>query len=379
MNLENLKYLIVGCGFWGAVLAERIATDRAERVLIIDKRRHIGGNCFSEIDSGTGIEYHSYGTHIFHTSSRKVWEYINRFTEFNGYRHQVLATYRGRVYQMPINLETINTFYGVSLKPFEAAPFLQHEIEKDKVASPSNLEEKAIQLIGRPLYEAFIKGYTRKQWQKDCTELPSAIVERLPVRLNYDESYYFDRWQGIPLDGYATMFSRLLKHDHVDVALDVDYFKIKDLVPRDCLIFYSGQIDEFFSYKFGPLEWRTLKFEKKAAEVNDFQGTAVMNYTEEEVPYTRIHEPRHLHPERSYATDRTLLVYEYPNAYAGAGDNPYYPVNTLANQDHFAKYSAEKVKQTNVVFGGRLGDYRYYDMDQVIASALDTYEKHLPR
>ena len=375
MDLKHLKYLVVGSGFYGSVIAERIANDLDEHVVIIDKRAHIGGNCFSETDIETGIEYHKYGTHIFHTSIRNVWNYINRFTEFNGYRHQVLSSYQGRIYQMPINLETINAFYGLNLRPFEVAEFLKSEIARENIGVPKNLEEKAISQIGRSLYEAFIKGYTKKQWQKDPRFLPASIIERLPLRYNYNESYFFDPWQGIPANGYTAIFKKLLTNRKIENLISTDYFSIKGEIPSSCLIIYSGPIDSFFNYDYGKLEWRTLEFKNKIIGVEDFQGTSVMNYPEISVPYTRIHEPRHLHIERPYLKEKTLIIYEYPKF--GLAQNPLYPVNTSTNQNILEKYIAKANCLKNVIIGGRLGDYQYYDMDRVIDLALKTYEEKI--
>jgi UDP-galactopyranose mutase len=377
MDLQGLKYLVVGAGFFGSVIAERIAEELQERVVIIDKRSHIGGNAFSETDAETGIGYHTYGTHIFHTSKKNVWDYINRFTSFNGYRHQVLAVHKNKVYQMPINLETINSFYNVNLRPYEVAGFLQKEKEKEKIQNPSNLEEKAVSLIGRPLYEAFIKGYTMKQWEKDPKELPVSIIDRLPVRTNYNENYFFDMWQGIPLDGYGRIFEKLLLNRDIDLMLNVDFFEIRDRLPEDCLVIYSGPIDRFFDYRYGRLAWRSLDFEKEVIRVEDYQGTSVMNYPEVHVPFVRIHEPRHLHAERDYTKEKTLIIREYPRM--DNGDHPYYPVNTRENEQILRLYEIEAGKQKKVIFGGRLGDYRYYDMDQVIASALEKFKTYIKR
>lgn len=377
MDFKDLKYLIVGSGFFGSVIAERIANDLNEKVVVIDKRPQVGGNCYSERDDETGIEYHKYGTHIFHTSDKKVWEYINRFTSFNGYRHQVLAMHNNRAYQMPINLETINSFYGVNLKPFEVDDFLSSEISKEKIADPQNLEEKAISLIGRPLYEAFIKGYTMKQWHKDPKLLPVSIIDRLPFRKNYEESYFFDYWQGMPLGGYAELFKRILEHKNIEVRLSVDYFDINGQIPDSCKVIYSGPIDRFFNYKYGKLEWRTLDFEREVVGVEDFQGTAVINYPELSVPYTRIHEPRHLHPERAYIKQKSLILREYSKW--GTSDNGHYPVNTINNERIFAKYLEERKKSKDVIFGGRLADYKYYDMDKVIGLALEVYEGYIKK
>lgn len=262
MNFKNLKYLVVGSGFFGSVIAERIANNLNEQVVVIDKRNHLGGNCFSEFDDETGIEFHKYGTHIFHTSNGKVWKYINNFTSFNKYHHQVLTTYKNKVYQMPINLETINSFYNINLKPYEVDDCLKSEINKEKIDNPRNLEEKAISQIGRPLYEAFIKGYTQKQWQKDPKKLPASIIDRLPFKKNYGDNYYFDLWQGIPINGYSQIFKRMLDHRNIDLHLNTDFFNIRDKIPPYCLIIYSGPIDRFFDYKFGKFEWRSLEFGK---------------------------------------------------------------------------------------------------------------------
>ena len=375
MTLENLKYLIIGSGFFGAVIAERIANDLGERVLVIDKRPHIGGNCYSEQDPATGIEYHKYGTHIFHTSNPVVWNYINQFTEFNSYYHQVLTTYKDRVYQMPINLETINAFYGTNLKPYEVDAFLAGEIAKENIQQATNFEEKAISMMGRPLYEAFIKGYTQKQWQKAPSEMPASILKRLPFRKNYNESYYYSRWQGIPLNGYTHIFENLLHHPKIELQLNVDYFDIKAQVSSETIQIYSGPIDRFFNFQYGHLDWRTLHFEKEIVPVEDFQGTSVMNYAEEQVPFTRIHEPKHLHPERSYTKDQTLIIREYSKR--DEGNHPFYPINDNRNQDLILKYRTAADQLKNVIISGRLGDYKYYDMHQTIARALEVYEQQI--
>lgn len=372
VDVEHIRYLVVGAGFFGAVIAEHLARDRGVRVVVIDRRPHIGGNCYSEVDPDTGIEYHRFGTHIFHTSNPRVWAYIQRFTGFNGYRHQVLAVYRNRVYQMPINLETINAFYGVNLRPFEVDGFLAGEVAREAVAEPRNLEEKAVSLVGRPLYEAFIRGYTEKQWGRDPRTLPASIIQRLPFRRNFDESYYFDPWQGIPTDGYTALFRRLLDHPNIDVYLGVDYRDLRHRVSSRCLVVYSGSVDRFFDYRHGRLECRTLVFEKEVLPVGDYQGTAVMNYPEPEVPYTRIHEPRHLHPERAYPTDQTVIFREYPRL--DRDDSPFYPVSSPENDRLLARYAEERRRVPNVVFGGRMGDFRYYDMDKTIERAMEIYQ-----
>lgn len=372
MDFSRFPIIIVGAGFFGSVVAERVANDLGKSVLVLDKRNHIGGNCYSEIDPTTGIEYHSYGTHIFHTSNQKVWDYIHRFTEFNSYFHQVLTTYKGKVYQMPINLETINSFYNANLKPYEVEDFLKKEISKDSIPHPPrNFEEKAITLIGRPLYEAFIRGYTMKQWNKDPKDLPEFILNRLPIRKNYNESYYFSRYQGIPLDGYAKIFERMLDNPNIHIELNTNYFDLRSEIPPTATVVYCGPIDQFFDYKYGRLEYRTLRFEKSTHNLDDYQGTSVMNYAEETVPYTRIHEPKHLHPERDYQ-GRTLTIKEFSSL--DDGSNPFYPINDMRNSELVKKYREESTTLERVHISGRLGDYKYYDMHETISAALELYE-----
>lgn len=366
-------YLVVGAGFFGCVLAERLANDAGARVFVIDKRSHIGGNCHSQEDAETGIEFHTYGTHVFHTSSRHVWEYINKFTEFNGYRHQVLTTHRGRVYQLPINLATINAFYDLSLTPAEARDFLKGEIERDRVEEPQNLEEMAVSVAGRPLYEALIRGYTIKQWGKDPRELPPEIITRLPVRYDYDNCYFLNRrWQGVPLAGYTRVFERLLGSPRIEVRLNCDYFEHRDEFSVRNKTIYTGPLDRYFDFVYGRLEWRSVEFFKEVLPVEDYQGTSVMNYADLEMPYTRIHEPRHLHPEREYPKDKTVILKEESRQ---GSDEPYYPVNTGEDRRLLRKYLELAGQETNVIIGGRLGRYAYFDMDKTILAALDCYRE----
>jgi UDP-galactopyranose mutase len=379
VDLDNLKYLVVGTGFFGSVMAERIAEDKGERVIVIDKREHIGGASFSKVDGETGIEYHKYGSHIFHTAIEKVWQYINRFCTFNSYRHKVLTTYHNKVYRMPINLQTINAFYGLNLTPAEAESFIKSEVDKEQISNPTNLEEKAISLIGKPLYEALIKGYTAKHWGTDPKTLPAEIITRLPVRFNYKSDYFDDPWQGIPIEGYGRLFEKMLAHRNTDIYPNTDFFSIRHLIPKDCCIVYTGRVDQFFDYKHGELGWRTLSFGREVHQVGDFQGTAVMNYAEASLPYTRTHEFKHLHEERNYSKDITLIFREYSKPLT-EGDDPYYPMNTAKDREIHRKYQKEIERKENVIFGGRLAGYRYLNMDQTIASALKTYdEKIKPR
>ncbi|HEX6226681.1 MAG TPA: UDP-galactopyranose mutase, partial [Chryseolinea sp.] len=338
MDFNGVDYVIVGTGFFGATLAERIANDSGKKVVLIEKRKHIGGNCHSQINDETGIEYHTYGTHIFHTSNQRVWEYISRFTTFNGYYHQVLTTFKNKVYQMPVNLETINSFYNLNLKPFEFAQFLSRERSKEYYDAPKNFEEHVINQVGRSLYEALFKGYTLKQWGKDPTEIPSSIAKRIPFRTNYNENYYFDTWQGIPTDGYTTIFEKMLRSDNIFIHLNTDYFEIRDSIPPETCVIYSGPIDKLLDYKYGVLEYRTLDFEFKTYNYEDFQGTAVMNYAEESIPFTRIHEPRHFHPERRYPKEKTLAIYEFSKD--SGKDNPYYPMGSARNNTIYNQYRA---------------------------------------
>lgn len=371
----SYDYLVVGAGFFGSVIAERIANELRRKVLVIDKRPHIGGNCHSLHDEATGIEYHQYGTHIFHTSSPRVWKYITGFTEFNGYHHQVLTTYRNRVYQMPINLETINDFYNLSLTPQEAREFIAQEIAKEYYPKPANLEEKAVTSIGRPLYEAFIKGYTIKQWNTDPKELPATIISRLPIRYNYCEDYFVNsRWQGIPLEGYTKIFERMYSSENIHVELNCDYFENRDSFKVKEKVIYTGPIDRYFDYAYGNLEWRSLKFEKKVFDLEDFQGTSVMNSADINVPHTRTHEYRHLHPERNYTKDKTVVFYETS---VQNDQEPYYPVNTKRNEEMLTKYRHLGQKEKKLVLGGRLGDYAYYDMDKTILAALKCFEEQI--
>lgn len=373
MELQGLKYLVVGAGFYGATIAERIASVLNEKVLVIDLREHIGGNSFSYADKDTNIEIHKYGSHIFHTSNEQVWAYINRFTSFNSYQHRVLTQYQNKVYSMPINLMTINQYYGKNLTPAEAESFIKAEIARDHIANPRNLEEKAISLIGRPLYEAFIKGYTQKQWETPLTELPENIITRLPVRFSYNDRYFNDKYEGLPVDGYGKIFERMLDNPLIEVKLGVDYFAIKDKVPADCLVIYTGPIDRYFNFKHGKLAWRTTDFEAQRLPTNDYQGTSVMNYADLDQKFTRIHEFKHYHPEREQSKKETIIFKEY-SRFAKEGDVPYYPVNTEKDKAILAQYKQEVEQTKNVIFGGRLGNYVYVDMHQAIAMALNMFE-----
>lgn len=373
-----MKFFIIGAGIFGAVMAERIASVIGAEVIIIDKRDHICGNCYSSFDFETGIECHRYGSHIFHTSLPEVWEYLSKFCKFTSYRHKVLITHSGRVYSMPINLATINTFYGKNLTPAKAQDFLATEIARDYVADPANLEEKAISLIGRPLYEAFIRNYTRKQWDREPRELPVAIINRLPFRTCYNMDYFSDTWQGVPREGYFNLFKNMLTHPKITVRLNCDYEVIKNEISSDATVIYTGMPDELFDYKYGKLEWRSLRFEWETLDIRDFQGTAVMNYADLDVPYTRIHEFKHYHPERKgpFNLGKTVICREYPATYH-KGDEAYYPVNDECNNRLYAQYAEEAAKIPRLILGGRLGAYRYLDMDKTVADALHVFRTRI--
>ena len=374
--LRTADAVIVGSGLYGLTMAERLATQLGKRVLVIERRQHIGGNAHSEIDEGTGIEVHRYGSHIFHTGNARVIDYVRGFTEFNNYEHRVLTRYRDRVYPMPINLATICSYFDRVLSPDEARELIAEQARELCGGTPANLEEKAISLIGRPLYEAFIKGYTAKQWQTDPRELDPGIIARLPVRYNFESRYFGDPFQGLPLAGYAAWLERMAAHPLITVMTGVDYFSVRDEVRDDQLVIYTGPIDRFFDYRAGDLSWRTLDFETETVETPDFQGTAVMNYADEEVPFTRIHEFRHFHPERAdrMSRDRTIIMKEFSRS-ASRGDEPYYPVNTRGDRAILHAYRELARAETNVHFGGRLGTYQYLDMHMAIAAALSDFDR----
>ncbi len=374
MNFAEYDYLIIGSGFYGAVIAERIANNLHKKVLIVEKNYHISGNCYSEKDPQTGIEYHKYGTHIFHTSNPEVYEYITRFCDFNAYYHQVLTMHKNKVYQMPINLETINSYFNTNLKPFEVKEFIQQKIRENPPGREDNFENAAIKSIGKELYEAFIKGYTQKQWGKEPHLLPSSIIKRLPVRTNYNESYFFDHWQGIPIKEFTNIFTQMLDHENITILLNTDYFSIRHEIPEYIKTIYTGPIDKYFDYCYGQLDWRSLRFEHEIIPFEDFQGTSVMNYADPEILYTRIHEPRHLHAERDYTKSHTLIIKEYS---LSDNNNPYYPISDEHNKKILKKYQEKAATLEKVIIGGRLGDYKYYDMHHTIEKALYTYNTRI--
>jgi len=377
-ELDSADVVVVGSGLYGLTMAERIASQLGRRVVVLDRRDHIGGNAFSAPDPATGIEVHVYGSHLFHTSNERVWRYVRGFTDFNDYQHRVWTTYQGRVYPMPISLATINSYFGAALSPQQARELVAEQAAELGDATPANLEEKAISLIGRPLYEAFIRGYTAKQWQTDPRELSPDIITRLPVRYTYDNRYFADTYEGLPLEGYTAWLERMATHPLITTVLGVDFFAVKPLLREDQLVVYTGPLDRYFDFRAGDLAWRTLDFETTVAETGDFQGTSVMNYADEDVPYTRIHEFRHFHPEREdkHPRDRTVITYEY-SRFAQRGDEPYYPVNTAEDRRRLLAYREMAAREANVLFGGRLGSYKYLDMHMAIGMALTAFENKI--
>lgn len=353
-------YLIVGAGFFGAVFAHE-AQKHGKRCLVVERRGHIGGNCYTaDVES---IHVHRYGAHIFHTSDRQIWTYINQFCTFNNYVNSPIANYRGEIYNMPFNMNTFSRLWNIST-PAEAKAIIDAQ-RADAPAQPQNLEEQAISLVGRDIYEKLVKGYTEKQWGRPCTELPAFIIRRLPVRFRYDNNYFNDRYQGIPEGGYTPIFEKLL--DGIDVRLNCDYFDHKDELRAQCRkVVFTGPIDRYFDYCYGPLQFRSLRFESEVLDMENYQGNAVVNYTDRETPYTRVIEHKHF----EFGTQpKTVITREYPMDWH-PGDEPYYTVNDEKNDQLYQRYAALAEREPDVLFGGRLGEYKYYDMDKVIASAL---------
>jgi UDP-galactopyranose mutase len=373
----NADLVVVGSGFFGLTVAERCAADLGLRVLVIDRREHIGGNAYSEPEPETGIEVHRYGAHLFHTSNARIWEYANRFTAFTGYQHRVFSVYKGRVYPMPINLGTICEYFGAFMSPDEARALIAEQAAAVPAGTAANLEQKAVSLIGRPLYEAFIRGYTYKQWQTDPVDLPAEIITRLPVRYNFDNRYFSDTFQGLPVDGYTPWLERMAGHPNIEVRLRTEFADVRSSLVGQVPVVYTGPIDAYFDFEAGDLGWRTLDFEQQVLPTGDFQGTSVMNYADEDVPYTRIHEFRHFYPERDwYPDDKTVIMREF-SRFAGRGDEPYYPINTAEDRARLLTYRELADAERSVLFGGRLGTYQYLDMHMAIGAALSMYDNRL--
>lgn len=373
-----MKYIVVGAGLFGSVIAERIADVLKCPVEIYERRNHIGGNCHSFVNNNTGIECHAYGTHIFHTKIPEVWAYLNRFTKFNTYRHRVMARHNGKIYPMPINLATINAIYGTDLCPEAAEAALNHEVAIQNLQEQSNLEEKAISQVGKRLYEALIKDYTQKQWHMEPKELPADIITRLPVRHDYNAEYFDDFWQGLPLDGYEALFRNIIASPLITLRLNTEFICDVSEIPQDTVIIHTGMPDRLLNYKYGTLAWRSLRFVWKDLPVRDFQGIGQMNYCDADTPFTRIHEYKHYHPERHdiFYSLSTTICWEYPEDYVH-GNEAYYPINDEKNNAIYEMYHNEIRRIPNLIIGGRLGSYKYWNMDMTVANALKVFEEEI--
>ena len=359
--MKKYDYLIVGAGLYGSIFAYEM-NKKGKKCLVIDKRNHIGGNIYTE--EIEGINVHKYGAHIFHTSNKEVWEYINQFCEFNNYINSPIANYKGEIYNLPFNMNTFNKLWGV-ITPKEAQKKIEEQKKEHGIVEPKNLEEQAISLIGKDIYEKLIKGYTEKQWGRDAKKLPSFIIKRLPVRFTYDNNYFNDRYQGIPIGGYTKIIEKML--EGIEVRLNSNFFDKREEYENiaDKIVF-TGMIDEYYNYFFGKLEYRSLRFETEILNEENYQGNAVVNYTEGEIPYTRIIEHKHFEYGQQ---EKTVITREYPSEWK-EGDEPYYPVNNERNNELYLKYKELADKEKKVIFGGRLGEYKYYDMDKVIEKCL---------
>ena len=374
-NMPRYDYLVVGAGLTGAVFAHE-ATRLGKRCLVIDRREHIAGNIYTE--KVEGINVHKYGAHIFHTSLKNVWDYVNRFAEFNNYVNSPVAYYKGDVYNMPFNMNTFAKMWPGVVTPDQAKAKIAEQIASEGINEPRNLEEQALSLVGRDIFEKLVKGYTEKQWGRDCKDLPASIIKRLPCRFTYDNNYFNDRYQGIPIGGYTKMVANML--DGIEVRLGVEY---KDLILEQPDIavrtIYCGPIDAFYDFKLGELEYRSLRFESELLEEEDHQGVAVMNYNEREIPWTRIIEHKHFEfglDENGNPLPQTVITREYPADWK-PGDEPYYPINDERNTELYERYAELASREGDVVFAGRLGGYKYYDMDKAIAAAFELVKREL--
>lgn len=368
--MSKFDYLVVGSGLFGAIFAYE-AANKGKRVKVIEKRSHIAGNIYTKEQEG--IQVHEYGAHIFHTSDKKIWNYVNKFADFNRYTNSPIANFKGEIYNLPFNMNTFNKLWGV-IVPDEAEAVINEQRSVLKGKIPENLEEQAISLVGTDIYEKLIKHYTEKQWGKKCTELPTFIIRRLPVRFTYDNNYFNDIYQGIPIGGYTQIIEKMLNHPNIVVELNTDFFERKESYLREFpKIVFTGMIDQFFDYKLGKLEYRSLRFETEVINASNYQGNAVVNYTDAETPYTRIIEHKHFEFGNQ---EKTIITKEYSKKWE-SGDEPYYPVNDEKNNHLYKSYKKLAEEYGNIIFGGRLGQYRYYDMHQVIAAALQCVEKEL--
>lgn len=377
----NYDLVVIGAGLFGLTVAEQCVRRWNLRVAIVEQRTHVGGNAFSETDPDTGIEVHKYGAHLFHTSNERVWEYVNRFTSFTDYVHHVWTTINGEVYPMPVNLGTINAFFRSAMSPAQARALIKSQSEEIDQRHITDFESKGVSLVGRPLFDAFFKNYTAKQWQTDPKDLPASIISRLPVRYTYDNRYFNDRYEGLPSEGYGAWLNRMVGEERIDVFLGTDFFDASqplnkwNVVGRIPVV-YTGPVDRYFDYDAGPLSWRTVDFEREVVDTGDYQGCAVMNYGDADVPWTRIIEFRHFHPERNYQKDRSVIFREF-SRFASRSDEPYYPINTIEDRAKLNVYRERIEREPKVYFGGRLGTYKYLDMHMAISSALTMVNSEL--
>lgn len=363
--MSKYHYVIVGSGLYGCVFAY-LAKQAGKKCLVVEKRNHLGGNAYC--DNIEGINVHKYGAHIFHTSNKEVWNFVNQFAEFNRYTNSPIANYKGRLFNLPFNMNTFYQMWGVTT-PEQAISIIEQQKKSANIGGPENLEQQAISLVGKDIYETLIKGYTEKQWGRKCTELPAFIIKRLPLRFTFNNNYFNDRFQGIPLGGYNKIIKALL--EGINTETGVDYFDHRTHYEQIAeKIVFTGCIDKYYNYTFGKLEYRSLKFETQTIDTQNYQGNAVVNFTDRETPYTRIIEHKHFEPENPvYFNDKTVITKEFPMEFNGSND-PIYPVNNQQNTDLYNKYKALSMQEHNVIFGGRLAEYKYYDMDKVIEKAL---------
>ena len=369
LPMKNYDYLIVGSGLFAATCAYEL-NKAGKKVLVVEKRPNVAGNIYTE--EVEGIQVHKYGPHIFHTSNQRVWDYVNKFAKFNNYINMPIAYYKGKYYNMPFNMNTFHQVFGVNT-PEEARERIESEIKAANIKEPKNLEEKAISMVGRTIYEMLVKGYTQKQWGRPCNELPPFIISRLPVRYEYNNNYFNDIYQGIPIGGFTQIVENML--DGIEVRFNCDYLEHREELDQLAdQIIYTGEIDRFFNYKYGALEWRSLRFEEEVLDQPDYQGCAVVNYTEYEIPYTRIAEHKYFDP--SQKSNKTVITKEYSKTWS-VGDEAYYPINDQKNGELYAKYKELALQNPNIHFGGRLGTYSYYNMDVVIEKALQLVESLL--
>lgn len=372
---KNPHLLVIGSGLFGLTMA-RLAAEDGLSVHIIDRRAHPGGNAWSEIDPATGIEVHKYGSHLFHTSNTRVWSFVNQFSQFNNYQHRVFSKVGNKTFGLPINLQTINDFFNLEMNPSEAEEYVKNKASGFSSLRDVNLEGRALSLVGIELYDAFFRGYTFKQWGTDPKNLPAEVISRLPLRFNYNARYFNDEFEGLPTRGYFGLISEILNHPLINLDLGIDYFSSDYLKSSNILKVYTGPIDRYFDYEFGLLGWRTLDFEWEIKETKDFQGCAVLNYADANISFTRVHEFRHLHPEREHG-EKTIIAKEFSRQSQGATDEPYYPINSPKDREALLKYRQLIKSEKNVVFGGRLGTYQYLDMHMAIASAFTKYSAEI--